>query len=54
MELILHEDPDPLIDVAPSVPDSLAAVVAKAMRKAPEERFASASELRNALMAPAR
>ena len=53
MELILNEDPDPLIDVAPSVPDSLAAVVAKAMRKAPEERFASASELRDALMAPA-
>ena len=51
MELILNEDPDPLIDVAPSVPDSLAAVVARAMRKAPEERFASASELRDALMA---
>ena len=53
MELILNEDPDPLIDVAPSVPDSLAAVVAKAMRKAPEERFASVSDLRDALMAPA-
>ena len=53
MELILKEDPDPLIDVAPSVPDGLAAVVAKAMRKAPEERFASASELRDALMASA-
>ena len=54
MELILNDDPDPLIDVAPSVPDSLAAVVARAMRKTPEERFASASEFRDALMAPAR
>jgi serine/threonine-protein kinase len=52
MELILKEDPDPLIDVAPSVPDKLAAAVAKAMRKAPEERFASASEFRAALIAP--
>jgi serine/threonine-protein kinase len=52
MELILNEDPHPLIDIAPSVPDGLAAVVAKAMRKAPDERFASAAELRDALMAP--
>jgi serine/threonine protein kinase len=53
MELVLNEDPDPLIDVAPSVPDGLAAVVAKAMRKLPEERFASASALRDALLASA-
>jgi serine/threonine-protein kinase len=53
MELVLNEDPDPLIDVAPSVPDGLAAAVAKAMRKRPEERFASASELRDALMGSA-
>jgi serine/threonine protein kinase len=52
MELILHEDPDPLIDVAPSVPDGLGAAIARAMRKAPEERFASASAFRDALMAP--
>jgi serine/threonine-protein kinase len=51
MELILNEEPDPLIDVAPSVPARLAAAVAKAMRKAPAERFASASQLRDALMA---
>ncbi len=49
MELILNEDPDPLIDVAPSVPDGLAAVVAKAMRKRPEERFASAGQMRDAI-----
>lgn len=53
MELILKEDPDPLIDVAPSVPDGFAAVVAKAMRKLPEERFPSASALRDALLASA-
>jgi len=50
MELILHEEPHPLIDIAPSVPDRLAAVVAKAMRKAPEERFASAADFRDALL----
>ena len=52
MEMILEEEPDPLIDVAPTVPPEIAAVVAKAMRKAPEERFASAAAFRDAL-APA-
>ena len=52
MEMILNEEPHPLIDIAPSVPDPVAAVVARAMRKAPEERFASASEFRAALIAP--
>ena len=52
MELILNEEPHPLIDIAPSVPDRLAAAVARAMRKNPDERFASASEFREALMAP--
>jgi serine/threonine-protein kinase len=50
MEMILEEDPHPLIDVAPTVPPQIAAVVAKAMRKAPEERFASAGEFRDALV----
>jgi serine/threonine protein kinase len=50
MEMILEEDPHPLIDVAPTVPPELAAVVAKAMRKLPEERFASAAEFRDALL----
>jgi serine/threonine-protein kinase len=49
MEMIVKEEPDPLIDVEPSVPAGLAAVVAKAMRKSPEERFSSASEMRDAL-----
>jgi serine/threonine-protein kinase len=48
MELILEEDPDPLIDVAPTVPSDLVAAVSKAMQKRPEDRFASAAELRDA------
>jgi eukaryotic-like serine/threonine-protein kinase len=52
MEMILEEEPDPLIDVAPTVPPEIAAVVAKAMRKVPDERFASAAEFRDAI-APA-
>ncbi len=49
MERIVQEDPDPLIDVAPSVPAGIAAVVEKALRKSPDERFASALEMRDAL-----
>ena len=49
MELILEEEPDPLIDVAPSVPQDLIDVVVKAMRKRPEDRFASAAEFRDAV-----
>ena len=50
MEMILEEDPHPLIDVAPSVPTELAAAVAKAMQKRPDDRFASAAEFRDAIM----
>jgi serine/threonine protein kinase len=50
MEMILEEDPHPLIDVAPSVPMELAAAVAKAMQKRPDDRFASAAEFRDAIM----
>jgi serine/threonine-protein kinase len=49
MELILEEDPHPLIDVAPTVPPELVAAVSKAMRKRPEERFASAAAFRDAV-----
>jgi serine/threonine-protein kinase len=49
MEMILEEDPHPLIDVAPSVPMGLAAAVAKAMHKRPDDRFASAAEFRDAM-----
>jgi eukaryotic-like serine/threonine-protein kinase len=49
MELILEEEPHPLIDVAPTVPPDLLAAVSRAMRKRPEERFASAAEFREAI-----
>ena len=49
MEMIVKEDPDPLIDVAPSVPAGMAAVVEKAIRKRRDERFASAAEMRDAI-----
>lgn len=49
MEMIVKEDPDPLIDVAPAVPAGMAAVVHKAMRKHPDERFATAAEMRAAI-----
>ena len=52
MEMILEEEADPLIDVAPTVPPEVVAIVWKAMRKVPDERFASAAEFRDAL-APA-
>ena len=49
MDMIFTQDPDPLIDVAPSVPSGLAAVVEKALRKPPGERFASAADMRDAI-----
>ena len=49
MEMIVKEDPDPLIDVAPTVPAGMVAVVEKAIRKRPDERFASAAEMRDAI-----
>jgi serine/threonine-protein kinase len=49
LEMIVKEDPDPLIEVAPDVPTELAAIVARAMQKNPADRFASAAEMRDAL-----
>jgi len=49
MEMIVKEDPDPLIDVAPSVPAGMAAVVEKAIRKRPDDRFSTAAEMRDAI-----
>lgn len=49
MEMIVKEDPDPLVDVAPSVPAGMVAVVEKAMRKKPDDRFSSAAEMRHAI-----
>ncbi len=49
MDMIFTQEPDPLIDVAPSVPPELSTVVERALRKRPEDRFASAAEMRDAL-----
>jgi hypothetical protein len=41
----IHEDPQPVREVNPEVPDDVAAVIEKMMRKDPDERHASAAEL---------
>jgi tetratricopeptide (TPR) repeat protein len=46
---ILLEDPAPLTQVAPGLPAALAALVHRALAKAPNERFASALALAEAL-----
>jgi formylglycine-generating enzyme required for sulfatase activity/serine/threonine protein kinase len=51
---IKSEPPRPLRSVNPRVPRWLARVVERALSKAPEERFASAEELRDALLRKAR
>ena len=51
LEQIVKEDPVPLAEVAPGLPPALVEVVEKAMAKRPEDRFASAKDLRNALIA---
>jgi len=50
MQQILREDPPPLVQAGPAVD----AVVARALAKRPEDRFASADALRDALRAAAR
>jgi serine/threonine-protein kinase len=44
-----HKQPTPLKELNPDVPDGLIAVVEKLMKKAPEERYASCTELIEAL-----
>lgn len=51
LEQIVKEDPVPLAEVAPGLPPALVEIVEKAMAKRPEDRFASAKDLRNALIA---
>lgn len=45
-----EQPPEPLETVAPRVPGAIAAVVAKAMEKKPDDRYQSMEELRNALV----
>ncbi len=49
LEQIVKTEPQPLREIAPDVPESLASIVERAMRKRPVERFASAGEMRSAL-----
>ena len=49
LEQIVKSEAQPLREVAPEVPEPLAAVVERAMQKTPENRFASAGDMRSAL-----
>jgi non-specific serine/threonine protein kinase len=46
----VHEDARPLADVAPTVPGQLAAVVMKALKRNPAERFTEAADLGAAIV----
>ncbi|MBK7781273.1 MAG: protein kinase [Ardenticatenia bacterium] len=48
---ILREDPRPLAEVNPDVPDVLARIVARAMAREPQDRFPDANVLADALQA---
>jgi len=50
--LIQGQQPEPLRDVRPGVPNWLTETVDKALRKQPEERFATARAMREALQEP--
>ena len=47
---VLTTEPKPLRAAAPSIPAALERVVAKAMNKAPEDRYGSAREMQEALL----
>lgn len=49
MDAVVTYDPKPLSALVPDFPEPLWKVIAKALAKAPEERFASSSELARAL-----
>jgi tRNA A-37 threonylcarbamoyl transferase component Bud32 len=49
LEEIVKSQARPLRELAPEVPESLAAVVKRAMQKRPEKRFASAGDMKSAL-----
>jgi serine/threonine protein kinase len=51
LEQIVKEEPTPLAEAAADVPAPLVAIVERAMAKKPEDRFSSAREIREALMA---
>lgn len=47
----LEQDPQPPIELAPGIPERLSNAILRAMRKEPEERFATASEMRQEIEA---
>lgn len=49
VEVILTKDPHPIREIRPEVPAALAFVVDRCMKKKPDDRFASVTELRTAL-----
>jgi hypothetical protein len=46
---VVHRDPEPISSFVPGVSDGLAAVVTRALAKSPENRFADAGEMQQAL-----
>jgi hypothetical protein len=46
---VLENEPTPLLDVRPDVPPAFAAVIERALRRDPEQRWASAGEMEQAL-----
>ena len=46
----LHEEPTPIGEVRPGVPTELAAVLGRMMAKRPDDRFATADDVRRALL----
>lgn len=48
---IVNTEPLPLVQISPAVPPHLAAIVTKAMKRAPQDRFSSAAEFRATLAA---
>jgi hypothetical protein len=51
LEQIVKTEAEPLRKITPEIPESLAAIVERAMRKMPEDRFASVGEMKTALEA---
>jgi serine/threonine protein kinase len=51
LEQIVKENPRPLAEAAPDVPAAMVEIVERAMAKKPEDRFSTARELRDALVA---
>ena len=54
LQAAVNEDPEPPSTIAPDIPDSLEAVILRAMSKDPAERFQSARELRRTIEAVVR